>query len=314
MPLSPFNEINRTVVVGDVHGMLPELLALLHLVGLTTDDHLVMVGDLVDKGPDSSGVVKHLRNMREAGFHITLVRGNHEEKNERFRRAYARAGDKVQMKGADELLALTKALAPEDIEFLESAVLFHALPEHDALVVHAGVLPSMEHLPTSEEIGKMTKSELSKLERVMRVRHITGKINIKLTLEISDLDHLDPEPEVGSPVPLDELMSAAGSDLDAIVLKKQVIPKGSFISLGNEGPDDPFWAEVYDGRFGRIYFGHNPYPEAAEPVEFPYATGLDLGAVFGGRLAAAILEVGQEPRFVSVPASGKFADTLNEEE
>ena len=48
----------RTLVVGDVHGCLDELRALIEKAGATVDDHIVLVGDLIAKGPDSVGVVR----------------------------------------------------------------------------------------------------------------------------------------------------------------------------------------------------------------------------------------------------------------
>ena len=47
----------RTLIIGDVHGCLDELLALLGRAGRTPDDRVVLVGDLVAKGPSSAGVV-----------------------------------------------------------------------------------------------------------------------------------------------------------------------------------------------------------------------------------------------------------------
>lgn len=294
----------RTIVVGDVHGMLNELRALVEKVALTKDDHLVFCGDLVDKGPDSPGVVRYARELHEAGFRVTVVKGNHEDKHERFRRAYAKAGDKVKMKGFKELKSITLALDEADVAFLEDAVLFLRLPEHNALVVHAGVLPSTE-LPDS--LDTLDKRARGALERVMRVRHVTGIDRAKVTVELNLVGMSE-----------DEIKHALISDLareageDASIVKMKVRPKGSFITLGKEGPGDPFWAEVYDGRFGHVYFGHSPYPNAEEPVSFPHATGLDLGAVFGNKLAAAVLVAGEEPTFVSVESGGKFSKTFFE--
>jgi len=303
----------RTIIVGDIHGMLTELKALVAAVKLTKDDLLVLAGDVMDKGPDSAGVVQFLRDLRDQGYNIILVLGNHDEKNARFRMAFARAGEKgvKKMKGRDEMMAFTEALSPEDVAFLDSAVPYAEVP--GGIVVHAGVLPTMEKLPTLDEYAEMSRGEQSKFHRILRVRHVTAKTDIKLTLEIGGLDHLDPEPEAGAPVTLRELMDAAGSDLDAVVVKKVVKPQGSFLSLGKEGPGDPFWADVYDGRFGHIYFGHSPYPDADVPVLFPHATGLDLGAVFGGHLAAVVLEDGEKDQAVVVEASGKFATSFWEE-
>jgi len=294
----------RTIIVGDVHGMLPELKALIEKVGLTKDDHLVFCGDLVDKGPDSAGVVRHVRELREEGFRVTVVKGNHEDKHERFRRAFAKAGDKVQMRGLAELKAITEALDADDVAFLDEAVLFLRLPEHNALVVHAGVLPSTQ-IP--KDPTKLDKAAMGALERVMRVRHVTGKDQARVTVEM-DLTGMS-EAEIKHALISDLAVEAS----DTKIIKMKVRAKGSFIALGSEGPNDPFWAEVYDGRFGQVFFGHSPYPTAAEPVSFPHATGLDLGAVFGNKLAAAVLVVGETTQFVTVESSGKFSKTFFED-
>ena len=73
----------RTLVVGDVHGCLDELRALVEHAGVTADDDVVFVGDLVAKGPDSAGVIAWARERGAAA-----VLGNHDEHVLR-----ARAGD-----------------------------------------------------------------------------------------------------------------------------------------------------------------------------------------------------------------------------
>lgn len=66
----------RLVIVGDVHGQktaLEELLGKIHFD--KAKDHLILVGDLINKGPDSAGVVDL---AIELGAHA--VRGNHEDR------------------------------------------------------------------------------------------------------------------------------------------------------------------------------------------------------------------------------------------
>jgi hypothetical protein len=67
----------RLVVVGDVHGHLAALKALLNKIGFDHKhgDHLVFAGDMVTKGPDSKGVVKLAMDIGACG-----VRGNQEDK------------------------------------------------------------------------------------------------------------------------------------------------------------------------------------------------------------------------------------------
>jgi hypothetical protein len=70
-------------VVGDVHGELQALRALLAHLGYDEDGghpdgrHLVFVGDLCDRGPDSPGVIALVRRLVEAG-RARVVLGNHE--------------------------------------------------------------------------------------------------------------------------------------------------------------------------------------------------------------------------------------------
>ena len=62
-------------VIGDVHGFFDTLELLVRNLGLNEGDAVVMLGDLIDRGPASAQVVKY---VREAGNHFT-VRGNHEQ-------------------------------------------------------------------------------------------------------------------------------------------------------------------------------------------------------------------------------------------
>ena len=88
---------------------------------------------------------------------------------------------------------------------------------------------------------------------------------------------------------------------------------GKFLALGDNQPGDPFWAEIYDGRFGHVVFGHQPWREG--PACFAHATGVDTGAVHGGGLTALVLPSDGQAHFVRVPSEahtpfreGEFPD------
>ncbi|MCA9656860.1 MAG: metallophosphoesterase [Myxococcales bacterium] len=55
--------VSRTLIVGDVHGCLAELDALLVELEPRAGDRFVFVGDIVDRGPDSVGVVRRVREL-----------------------------------------------------------------------------------------------------------------------------------------------------------------------------------------------------------------------------------------------------------
>jgi protein phosphatase len=140
-------------VIGDVHGCLAELEALLGQLGyaLTRDEAgradgavppagrtAVFLGDLVDRGPDSPGVLRLVMGMVATG-HALAVPGNHENKLTR-----ALSGRNVQVShGLAETLS---QLAGEDEAFRKDVAEFcHGLVSHLVLdggrlvVAHAGL-------------------------------------------------------------------------------------------------------------------------------------------------------------------------------
>lgn len=67
----------RTLVIGDIHGCLTALETLVESIGLTADDTLVTLGDYIDRGPDSKGVIDYLLDLK-AKFNVITLKGNHE--------------------------------------------------------------------------------------------------------------------------------------------------------------------------------------------------------------------------------------------
>jgi serine/threonine protein phosphatase 1 len=65
--------------IADIHGGVKTFRALLSRIGLRRGDRLYLLGDLIDRGPDSKGVLDTVINLREAGFTIRPIRGNHED-------------------------------------------------------------------------------------------------------------------------------------------------------------------------------------------------------------------------------------------
>ncbi len=133
--------MQRTIVVGDVHGCLVELEALARAVGWTPDDRLVLAGDLVAKGPDSQGVVQF---AREHG--AIAVMGNHDQHVLRARAAEQAGGPMVKLKA--EHAVVLKALAAADWAYLETLPFYTRLgPERaggpDTVVLHGGALPAV---------------------------------------------------------------------------------------------------------------------------------------------------------------------------
>ncbi len=68
----------RVLAIGDIHGCSGALDTLLEAVALEPDDTIVTLGDCVDRGPDSPGVLDRLIALGEK-FHVVALRGNHDQ-------------------------------------------------------------------------------------------------------------------------------------------------------------------------------------------------------------------------------------------
>ena len=110
-------------IVGDIHGCLSELEALVDKLSVGPDDLVVFVGDLVRKGPDSCGVLEFAMERPN----VFTVRGNNEQK---------------LIDGDAEL----PALGPKHLEYIESMPVI--ISWDDVAVVHGGIdhrKPLAEH-------------------------------------------------------------------------------------------------------------------------------------------------------------------------
>ena len=129
--------MQRTIIVGDVHGCVDEMQALLRQCGVVRGDRVALAGDLVAKGPDSRGVVQL---VREIG--ALAVLGNHDDFCidvwRRRHQAEARRPRRWLLDTLDE----------SDWAFLESLPLFLRLGAEgeggpEVAVVHAGAVPGV---------------------------------------------------------------------------------------------------------------------------------------------------------------------------
>lgn len=124
--------IGRTLIIGDIHGCPAEFTTLLNRLQPGSDDRVVLLGDMVNRGPDSPRV---LDIAREIG--ATMLLGNHELRLLEHRRS----GFKTKLKETDAATLAT--LRPHDWDLLESLPLTLHLPEINLVCVHGGFLPGI---------------------------------------------------------------------------------------------------------------------------------------------------------------------------
>jgi serine/threonine protein phosphatase 1 len=139
----------RTLVFGDIHGNLAALEALIPAVNVRDDDRLVLLGDYIDRGPDSKGVVSRLIDLSMRHLVLT-VRGNHEVMiltartdplEGRLWRTYG--GDEaLRSYGADCHEDWQRLIPAEHWSFFESTRPWFETDTH--IFVHGSVLPDFD--------------------------------------------------------------------------------------------------------------------------------------------------------------------------
>ena len=130
-------------LIGDVHGCASELDTLLAELGWEGNRHpdgrvAVFVGDLVDRGPDTPGVLRRVMAMTEAGTAL-CVAGNHEAKLVRaLRGAPVRTSHGLQ-ESLDQLDRETQGFRDQVVGFLHGLPFQLVLDEGRLVVAHAGL-------------------------------------------------------------------------------------------------------------------------------------------------------------------------------
>jgi bis(5'-nucleosyl)-tetraphosphatase (symmetrical) len=146
----------RTIIVGDVHGCLSELKALVAKLQLNSEDRLIACGDLVDRGPDSAGVVRYLMAIGAES-----VMGNHDSKLVRYAAHEHKAKLNPQYRNPMQYSAeredITSNLGEEELAWLAKLPSFIRLRDLNKIVVHAGVLDNDNVETQTREVLTMVR-------------------------------------------------------------------------------------------------------------------------------------------------------------
>ena len=129
------------LVIGDIHGCLTAFETMMEVVNPKRDDLVVTLGDYVDRGPQSRGVIETLLEMKETHHLVTLM-GNHEiqmiraletrQDRERFLSGICGGQDTLDSYGGG-----FEDVPESHWEFIRATKLYHELERH--ILVHAGV-------------------------------------------------------------------------------------------------------------------------------------------------------------------------------
>lgn len=142
--------MNRLIAIGDIHGCVHALEALLDAIQPMPTDQVVVLGDFIDGGRDTNLVVDRLMAL-ERECQLTVILGNHEEmllsalENPKLIPQWLDSGG-IYTLSSYRFLGGMDAIPPEHIEFIRQATPWH---ETDGfLFTHANYDPE---LPMAEQ-------------------------------------------------------------------------------------------------------------------------------------------------------------------
>jgi serine/threonine protein phosphatase 1 len=136
----------RFFIIGDIHGCLDMFKGLMDKIDWAPDkDGLILLGDYIDRGKNSRGVVDYIIGLKKISQNIQCLMGNHEE----LFLNYINGDDEGTFLfngGVNTLTSYyengTTEIDPDHIAFLKSLIIMVELDDY--YIVHAGMKPGIE--------------------------------------------------------------------------------------------------------------------------------------------------------------------------
>jgi len=268
--------------IGDVQGCAVELDALLDKLDLATQDRLWFVGDLVNRGPDSLGVLRRVMALRDTA---TVVLGNHDLHLLAIARGTARFKT-----GDDSLRAVLDAPDRERLlDWLQSRPMLHHDAELAYTMVHAG-LPPQWSLDTAQRCASEVEQQLRGERSGEFLAHMYGDQPDRWREDLA-------EPE--------RLRFTVNC-----LTRLRVVDREGRLHLRFKGPLHAlpahlvpwFRARGRRTRDDRVVWGHW---SALGYVAEENVLGLDTGCVWGGLLTAQRIDVTSTPVSIANRTGGR---------
>ncbi|MCK9275226.1 MAG: serine/threonine protein phosphatase [Syntrophales bacterium] len=143
--------MERIFAIGDIHGCLAKLEKMIRMIPFDHEnDRLVFIGDYIDRGPDSKGVVDYVITLRHYYEKVICLMGNHEQMLLDFvlhgigREIYFLNGGDATADSygyIHEPAGIKIKIPPDHINFFTTLLPFYETDEY--IFVHAGLRPGI---------------------------------------------------------------------------------------------------------------------------------------------------------------------------
>lgn len=138
--------MSKRYAISDIHGCPMSLEHLMQRLHLQEGDHLYLLGDYIDRGPDSKSVLDFLMTSHHAKFDVTILRGNHEQllldslTDQKTYDLWLRVGGKATLESFG--VKHVQDIPQEYIDYLDSLPYHVDLPDY--YLVHGGFNLALE--------------------------------------------------------------------------------------------------------------------------------------------------------------------------
>ena len=292
-PSSSSNNNNNILIIGDIHGCLNELKTLVQKAKIKYNNNkpfrcIILVGDLCNKGPYSTDVIKYVKEQR--GWFT--VRGNHDDgalaaalgdEERRMKKRYAwifdnrdqeeeKKDEEEEFKRDNSPITSVSSLSDEDVEWLSNIPYTITIPksfwtmedqgrgshyhEEDVIVVHAGLIPNVQ----------------------LQDQDIKTMVTIRDVVHVHHRNHSNHQ------------QHHTDETKDEYTSKESIRTKPKYeyydrYNKENQSGDIYPWAKVWNGP-QLVIFGHDA-KRGLQKENF--AIGLDTGCTYGNALSGIIL-------------------------
>ncbi|KAH7185510.1 Metallo-dependent phosphatase-like protein [Fusarium flagelliforme] len=312
----------RLVVVGDIHGMLDPFEKLLKKIEFDPEtDHVIAVGDMINKGPKSSEVIARLMEIK-----ASAVRGNHEDRvilawrglsSQQGVAAYLDSENAARHRGEEEDLKTARSLTEPQMSWLKKLPVILSAEPMALYFVHAGLVPGVP-LPQQDAWAVMNMRTLRFPREEFRKKEIEKKlqqVEKQRQKELAKAQEAAQAQAKRSFVPKGEdanlharIARAETPELDSTSTVSST--DEDIVDSGHTNPDRDVWLPI-DGHQGErwtklwnraqkklrgpdrrsVIYGHDAKMGYQEDS---YTFGLDSGCVKGNALTALVVQANKE--------------------
>lgn len=181
----------KKYVIGDVHGCSATLYSLLfNVLRISKKDKIYFLGDYVDRGPDSKGVIKLILKLIKDGYSVKCLMGNHEKmlldsiESEKGHYQWVWNGGSECLKSFEVNRAFE--IKPIYLDFIKKLKLY--VEVDDFILVHAGLNFNLDNPFKDKKAMLWIRNSLDDIRNIDSKKLIVGHTPTKLKKIMKSLD------------------------------------------------------------------------------------------------------------------------------